>query len=64
MKRRRCPIEDARNTFAYEYAKAMDVELKEGHAFMDWIIAKGRRLEKRGDMPMAASAAFHWRHHT
>lgn len=47
MKRHRCPIEDARNTFAYEYAKAVDMELQEGHAFMDWMIAEGRRFEER-----------------
>lgn len=47
MMRHRCPIEDARNTFAYEYAKAVDMELQEGHAFMDWMIAEGRRFEER-----------------
>ncbi|WP_320265313.1 hypothetical protein [Mesorhizobium dulcispinae] len=47
MKRHRCPIEDARNTYAYEYAKAVDVEIKEGQAFMDWMIAEGNRFEKR-----------------
>lgn len=47
MKRHRCRIDDARGTFAYEYAKAVDVELEEGQAFIDWIIAEGRRFEKR-----------------
>lgn len=47
MKRHRCSMEEARDHYAYIYAKAVEEELAEGHAFMDWMIAEGKRFEKR-----------------
>ena len=47
MKRHRCSIEEARDHYAYIYAKAAEEELAEGHAFMDWMIAEGWRFEQR-----------------
>ncbi|WP_143750545.1 MULTISPECIES: hypothetical protein [unclassified Mesorhizobium] len=47
MKVYRCSMDEARDNFAYEYAKAVDVELEEGHAFMNWMIAEGKRFERR-----------------
>lgn len=42
----RCSVDEARDNFAYEYAKAVDVDLEEGHAFVNWMIAEGHRFER------------------
>jgi len=47
IKRHRCSMEEARDHYAYIYAKAAEEELAEGHAFMDWMIAEGWRFEQR-----------------
>lgn len=45
--RHRCTEAEARDHFAYEFAKAVEVEMAEGLAFMDWMMAEGRRYEER-----------------
>lgn len=45
MKAVPCSFEKARCFMGYEHAKAEDVDLEEGDAYMDWLLGEGLRFE-------------------